>query len=99
MLLPISPEPASASKSSWLVRAARWTLGAIAVGFGCLSYAYVTLPDVRPLRATNPPTTAFIELRAREARDAGRKPRRVQSWVRYGAISEHLKRAVLVAED
>jgi len=70
-----------------------------AVGFGCAAYAYLTLPDVRPLRMANPPTTAFIELRMREAERAGQKPRRVQAWVTYERISAHLKRAVLVTED
>ncbi len=74
-------------------------LGAAAVGFGCLTYAYLTLPDVRPLRTTNPPTTAFIELRAADARTHGQMPKRLQHWVRYRDISSDLKRAVLVAED
>jgi monofunctional biosynthetic peptidoglycan transglycosylase len=77
----------------------QWTLGSLGVGFGCLAYIYLTLPDVRPLRTTNPTTTAFIELRTREALDKGRTPRRLQRWVSYGRISQDLKRAVLVAED
>ena len=64
-----------------------------------LAYVYLTLPDVRPLRTTNPAVTAFMELRAREARARGRTPRRVQHWVGYARISPDLKRAVLVAED
>jgi monofunctional biosynthetic peptidoglycan transglycosylase len=67
--------------------------------FALLVYAYVTLPDVRPLKTANPSTTAFMELRDREALAGGRKPRRVQRWVSYGRISPDLKRAVLVAED
>jgi monofunctional biosynthetic peptidoglycan transglycosylase len=74
-------------------------LGAFAVGFACLAYAYLTLPDVRPLRSANPPTTAFIELRTDDARSRGETPRRFQKWVRYRDISAELKRAVLVAED
>jgi len=70
-----------------------------AFGFGYLIYLYLTLPDVRDLRAHNPATTAFIELRAREARAEGRQPRRVQQWMPYNRISPNLKRAVLVAED
>ena len=70
-----------------------------AVAFGLLIYAYLTLPDVRPLVKANPTTTAFIELRADEARAKGAHPRRVQQWVSYGNISADLKRAVLVAED
>jgi monofunctional biosynthetic peptidoglycan transglycosylase len=64
-----------------------------------LAYTYLTLPDVRELAASNPATTAFIDLRAREAHANGRTARRVQQWIGYGRISPHLKRAVLVAED
>jgi monofunctional glycosyltransferase len=78
---------------------ARWGLGAAAIAFAWLAYSYLTLPDVRALRAANPDTTAFIELRAAEALAKGRPPRRVQHWVSYGRMSQDLKRAVLVAED
>jgi monofunctional biosynthetic peptidoglycan transglycosylase len=64
-----------------------------------VAYVFLTLPDVRPLRAANPPTTAFIELRAREARARKQTPRRVQYWVPYARISPQLKQAVLVTED
>lgn len=77
----------------------RWLVGFAAVAFGCLAYQYLTLPDVRPLRASNPLTTAFMELRAREARLRGLKPRHLQRWVGYRSISPALTRAVLVAED
>ena len=77
----------------------QWVAGAAAVGFACVAYAYLTLPDVRPLKGGNPATTAFIELRAAEARANGREPRRIQRWVGYRQISQDLKRAVLVAED
>jgi monofunctional biosynthetic peptidoglycan transglycosylase len=70
-----------------------------AVAFALLAYAYLTLPDVRPLKTSNPTTTAFMDLRDQEARAAGRTPRRVQRWTSYGRISPDLKRAVLVAED
>ena len=65
----------------------------------CVAYAYLTLPDVRPLAKTNPSSTAFSEIRAREASEAGRKPRHVQRWISYRRISPNLTRAVLVAED
>jgi monofunctional biosynthetic peptidoglycan transglycosylase len=71
----------------------------LATGFAAAAYLYLSLPDVRPLRARNPETTAFIELRLREARAKGQTPRRVQHWVSYARISTNLKRAVLVAED
>src|SRR5262245_19644576 len=75
-------------------------LGAIAAfSFGAVAYAYLTLPDVRPLATTNPTTTAWMDLRAREARAQGHEVRPIQYWVPYTRISPHLKRAVIVAED
>jgi monofunctional biosynthetic peptidoglycan transglycosylase len=70
-----------------------------AFGFGYIAFLYLTLPDVRELRTKNLEATAFMQLRAREARAEGREPRRVHQWVPYNRISPHLKRAVLVAED
>jgi monofunctional biosynthetic peptidoglycan transglycosylase len=71
----------------------------LALGFAAGAYLYLSLPDVRTLRTRNPETTAFIELRMREARAKGQQPRRLQYWVPYARISPYLKRAVLVAED
>jgi monofunctional glycosyltransferase len=82
------------------VRIALRVLAAIpAVAFAALAYLWLTLPDVRPLKTQNPASTAFIELRAREAAARGHRPRRAQQWIAYGRISPDLKRAVLVAED
>jgi monofunctional biosynthetic peptidoglycan transglycosylase len=69
------------------------------VAFGVLSYVYLTLPDVRVLARSNPTSTAFMELREREAAAAGRPVKRVQRWVPYSRISLNLRRAVLAAED
>jgi len=79
--------------------ALRVAAGIGAAAFGVLSYTYLTLPDVRPLATRNPASTAFMELREREAAAAGRPVRRVQRWVPYTRISQQLKRAVIVAED
>ena len=70
-----------------------------AIGFALFAYAYLTLPDVRTLARTNPPKTAFMELREREAAQEGKPVRHYQVWVPYTRISQNLKRAVLVAED
>jgi monofunctional glycosyltransferase len=70
-----------------------------AAGFAYAAYIYLTLPDVRPLRTRNPSTTAFMELRASEARRRGDPVTKDQRWVPYARISPNLKRAVLVAED
>jgi monofunctional glycosyltransferase len=76
------------------------SVGAVsAFAFAVVAYVYITLPDVRSLATANPTTTAFMDLRAREARAQGRPVRRVQQWVPYTRISQHLKRAVIVAED
>jgi monofunctional biosynthetic peptidoglycan transglycosylase len=77
----------------------RAILAILGIAFGCAAYIYLTLPDVRSLKTANPPTTAFIDLRAREARARGEEPRRVQKWMPYAHISQNLKRAVLVTED
>ena len=69
------------------------------IAFGCAAYLYVTLPDVRTLRTSNPTRTAFMDLRDREARAKREVPRHAQRWVSYANISPQLKRAVLVAED
>jgi monofunctional biosynthetic peptidoglycan transglycosylase len=70
-----------------------------AAAFALLAYAYLTLPDVRPLKDSNPSSTAFMELRDEQARALGKTPHRLQRWTAYGRISPDLKRAVLVAED
>jgi monofunctional glycosyltransferase len=77
----------------------RWAAVAAALPFIYLSYIYLTLPDVRPLATENPKTTAFMQLRLREAREEGRTLQIRQQWVPYPRISNTLRRAVLVAED
>jgi monofunctional biosynthetic peptidoglycan transglycosylase len=66
-------------------------------GYGV--YEYITYPDVAALAYNNPKTTAWIEMRNREARAKGRKPRQYQIWKPLRAISANLKNAVLIAED
>jgi monofunctional glycosyltransferase len=79
--------------------AGRVAAGFAAAAFAVLAYIYLSLPDVRPLATLDPETTAFMELRSREARAAGRELRHQHRWVPYGRISDSLTRAVLVAED
>ncbi len=64
-----------------------------------LGYEIVTFPNVSRLATGNPKTTAWMEMRDREARAKGRQPRRFQVWVPLGSISPNLKNAVLIAED
>jgi monofunctional biosynthetic peptidoglycan transglycosylase len=97
MRLPSKAAARSSRKGASVI--ARWGFGALAAVFGVVVYGYLTLPDVRPLARSNPTTTAFMELRAAEARSQGKPARNVQRWISYGRISPDLKRAVLVAED
>jgi monofunctional glycosyltransferase len=72
----------------------RLLISIVAAAFAVLAYVYLTLPDVRLLADTNPTTTAWMEMRAREG-----TTRHEQRWVPYSRISQNLKRAVIVAED
>ena len=66
---------------------------------GGLFYFYQTLPDVTVLKQRNPKSSALMELRAEEYRQKGIRIARQQIWVSYEAISEHLKKAILLSED
>ncbi|MBI1736980.1 MAG: monofunctional biosynthetic peptidoglycan transglycosylase [Candidatus Rokubacteria bacterium] len=80
-------------------RLGRWLL-LLAVVLGAVAaWQALTWPDVAALARTRPATTAFIERWRAEQRAAGRPDRVAWTWVDGGAISSHLKRAVLVAED
>jgi monofunctional biosynthetic peptidoglycan transglycosylase len=80
-------------------RPLRILTGVAGIGFGLVSYVYLTLPDVRPLATVNPTSTAFMRMRESEADAEGLKSRSMYRWVPYSRISPSLKRAVLVAED
>ncbi len=56
-------------------------------------------PDVKALATQAPATTAFIERYKEREGQAGRPPRVAYRFTPYAAISPHVKRAVLVAED
>src|SRR5438105_3072951 len=60
---------------------------------------WLSLPSAKPLRRSNPPTTAIIEARAREARQHGRAARRIQHWVPLAGLSPSLREAVVNSED
>ncbi|HWP57574.1 MAG TPA: monofunctional biosynthetic peptidoglycan transglycosylase [Candidatus Acidoferrales bacterium] len=64
-----------------------------------LTYEYLSLPDVARLKHSNPRTTALMEVRAEQYRRKGLKPVRRQIWMPYDRFPDHLKRAVLLAED
>jgi monofunctional biosynthetic peptidoglycan transglycosylase len=62
-------------------------------------YEVITYPDVAILAEENPKSTAWMEIRNREARAKGKKPRQYQIWKPLRSIPANLKNAVLIAED
>ncbi len=57
------------------------------------AWQWLTWPDVAGLAEARPETTAFIDDVRGETGEVA------WSWVPYGSISPHLKRAILVSED
>jgi len=70
-------------------------LGALAIA----GSFWLTLPSAEPLRSANPRSTALIDARVRDAREARRAARRNQHWVPLSRISPWLQRAVVNSED
>jgi monofunctional glycosyltransferase len=64
-----------------------------------IGYEALTYPDVAVLARQNPRSTAWMEMRDREARENGREPQRHQIWKPLQSIPANLKNAVLIAED
>jgi len=79
-----------------------WRRALLALGVALaawIGYEAWTWPRATELATRAPRTTAFIERYRATERAAGRDGRVAWSWVPYAAISPHVKRAVLVAED
>jgi monofunctional biosynthetic peptidoglycan transglycosylase len=57
------------------------------------------LPDVGPLKTQNPGLTSYMKIRMRQARAKGKEYKINQVWVPLDAISDNLKRALIVIED
>src|SRR5512138_3802808 len=66
---------------------------------GWVAWQAWTWPDVGALARRNPSSTAFIDRYRAEQRASHLDDRVAWTWTPYAAISPHLKRAVLVAED
>jgi monofunctional biosynthetic peptidoglycan transglycosylase len=66
---------------------------------GALWFWYLALPWPLGLRTAEPGRTAVMEQRLRSARAAGTELEIAHAWVPLDAISPHLRRAVVVAED
>jgi len=66
---------------------------------GAVFYFYYALPDVNVLKKKNPKSSALMELRDQEYKQKNIRVARQQIWVPYGAVSDHLKKAILLSED
>jgi monofunctional biosynthetic peptidoglycan transglycosylase len=60
---------------------------------------WCSLPDTEKLARENPTSTAFIDLRREQARDAGKSFVLHWDWRPLGKISRYLRAAVIYAED
>lgn len=87
------------SRPGPLVKVWRVVIAALAFTLTVLFAIYATQPDVRPLARHNPDTTAFIDLRARQAASSGKPAKLQRRWAPFSRISPNLQRAVLVTED
>jgi len=89
-------------KSTTSRRSRLFLITALMVGLPLLGLTYlwlVTMPDVTTLRSTNPSTTALIEARTVQAREAHRPIGRHWVWVPLSRISPYLRQAVVASED
>jgi monofunctional glycosyltransferase len=74
--------------------------GALALALGAGGIAlFATLPDVRPLAKAPPTTTAFIDLRREQAKQAGKRFVLRQTWRPVDRISPYLQESVVLSED
>ena len=83
---------------------ARWTARRVALLVllllaAALALFWLTLPSAEPLRHKNPPSTALMEIRQKEAQKRGRAAKRNQHWVPLASISPWLRQAVVNSED
>jgi monofunctional biosynthetic peptidoglycan transglycosylase len=65
----------------------------------CVTYLWLTTPEVEWLQTTNPQETAMMRYRAGQAHHSGQLLRRKWEWVALSRISPHLTQAVIIAED
>jgi len=79
---------------------AKFALGFVVIVLSFFSLLYLFgVPDLSRLKKENPPKTAFMEYREKEAKKKGKKYRIHQAWVPLSRISPYLIKAVLIGED
>lgn len=97
---PDAPPPTSPLRpKSWPRRLLDALLAASALAVLGVAVLWLTLPEPAPLEGRWPESTAYIELRQTEARDAGRELDLRWEPVPLSRVPDHVERAVRVAED
>ncbi len=98
---PLPEEPAPPPRPSFLRRHRVLLVVTLALALLASSLAYLvaSLPEVALLSKKKPGLTSLMQQREAEARAAGEKPRRVQTWAPLDSISDKLVQAVLLGED
>jgi monofunctional biosynthetic peptidoglycan transglycosylase len=77
----------------------RRLIGLAAIGLVILGFYLADQPDIHSLRHRNPTTTALIDLRKHQARQAHIEYPTAMIWCDLDTISPNLVHAVLIAED
>jgi monofunctional glycosyltransferase len=90
----LDPVLSPPKKSRW-----RWFWAALLLAIAVPAIYLLNLPYVPALRTTNPSTTTVMELREKQAREAGHPIRTKYHWRNLKAISPNLVHAVLLSED
>jgi monofunctional biosynthetic peptidoglycan transglycosylase len=83
----------------WLRLLVVAALVAVLLGAGWVVAGLPPRGDVRALASQAPGRTALMRQRLKEAEEAGRKGRVIQTWVPLSRVSSHLLHAVLASED
>jgi monofunctional biosynthetic peptidoglycan transglycosylase len=88
--------PGALKRLSWRKLLRRLVIVVVVI---TLSYHALILFRITKLRHSNPSTTNLIDQRAESAKERGREPKIIRTWVPYHNISPHLVRSVLAGED
>ena len=89
-------------KAVWQWIRTHKTISIIILMLLLLLFEYITLPrksEIQWLSNHNPKITTLMEIRKKEAKEKGYNLIIQQKWVSLSQISDHLKHAVIVAED
>ena len=82
------------SRKTIIIAAIALLAGVVSIPLSAFVY-----PDISKLKRENPRSSAFMEYRAREWKEAGKKKSISFDWVPLSAVSSFAAKAVIIAED